>query len=127
MKYLGIFTASLLASNIAYADLDEAMDQMCSKMKNCSTAEIKRQGLPEEMISVMTAMFDGMCKTWMTPYSRAVGDAGLEDKAEACIDSVVSVSCEEIMESEGEFKTDECEEFEKAAEAADLDLENVSE
>ena len=130
MKTIPIFTttmmASLLATGTAHAELEEAIGQMCSKMKTCSIAEIKKQGLPEEMIGTMTVMFDGMCKTWMIPYANTIGQAGLEDKAEACIDSMVSQSCENLMQSEGQFRSKECVEFEKAADAAGVDLENIS-
>ena len=126
MKYLMIFTSLLLATNTASADLDQAMDDMCKKMKACSTAEIKRQGLSEDMQLMMTAMFDGMCKTWMTPYANALGNAGLESKAQACIDSVVAVSCEALMQSEGNFTSEECEAFEKAIDKSGVDLENVA-
>ncbi len=121
-----IMMTGLLVAGTAHADLDEAIDQMCGKMKTCSIAQIKDQGLPEEMIGAMTAMFDGMCKTWMTPYANTLGQAGLENKAEACIDSMVSESCEKIMQSEGNFRSKECVEFEKAADAAGVDLENIS-
>ena len=126
MKNLLIFISLLFVANTASAELDSAMDDMCEKMKSCSAAEIKRQGLSEDMVTMMTAMFDGMCKTWMNPYATALGNAGLEDKAEACIDSVVAVSCEDLMQSEGNFKSEECEAFEKAADEAGVDLENVS-
>ena len=111
--------------NTANADLDQALDDMCDKVKTCSIKEIKGQGLSDDMVTMMSAMFDGMCKSWMNPYANAMGEAGLEEKAEACIDSVVSASCETLMQSEGEFSTDECEAFEKADEAG-VDLDNVS-
>ena len=38
---------------------------------------------------------------------------------------MVSQSCEELMESEGEFISDQCDEFKSAAEAAGLDEDNV--
>ena len=131
MKYKLIFTTLLVGNlftiNVANADLDQAMNEMCAKVKTCSVAEITRQGLPEDMVTMMTAMFDGMCKTWMEPYGNALGKAGLEDKAQACIDSMVAVRCETLMESEGSFQSKECEEFERAADESGVDLENLSE
>ena len=121
-----LLMVNLFMINTANADLDQALDDMCDKMKTCSTEEIKRQGLSDDMVTMMSAMFDGMCKTWVNPYANAMGEAGLEKKAEACIDSMVSASCETLMQSEGEFLTDECEAFEKAADEAGVDLDNVS-
>ena len=120
---MALFPLTVMLANPAFADLDGSMDEMCVKMKNCSIAEIERQGLPPEMITMMSTMFDGMCKTWMGPYAKTIGDAGLEDKAEDCLDSVIETSCEDIMQSEGKFTTQACEDFKQAADEADLDLE----
>lgn len=111
----------MLALLPAQADLNDSMDAMCVKIKSCSLAEVQKQQLSPEMEAMMNAMFDGMCKTWMQPYGVALGQAGLEDKAEACIDSVVSESCEDLVGAQGRFRTDECDEFEAAAEESDLD------
>ncbi|NND83105.1 MAG: hypothetical protein HKN50_11810 [Gammaproteobacteria bacterium] len=122
MRYL-ILTTLLIMSTPAWADLQKAMDSMCDKMKTCSVAEIKKQELPPEMAPMIEAMFDGMCKTWMGPYAEALGKAGLEDKAEACVESVVSESCEDLMSREGDFTSPECEEFKKAADEAGVEVD----
>lgn len=121
-----VLFAAVLFSHSANADLDKAMDDMCEKMKSCSTAEIKRQGLSEDMVTMMSAMFDGMCKSWMTPYADALGNAGLEEKAEACIDSVVKVSCPDLLQSEGRFRSDACDTFQQAVKQSGVDAESVS-
>ncbi|MBT8115050.1 MAG: hypothetical protein KJP04_06705 [Arenicella sp.] len=108
----------------AVAELDQATARMCEKIKTCSLAEIEKQDLPAEMAAMMTAMFDGMCVTWVKPFAQTLGDAGLEKKAEACIDSMVAQSCETLMQSEGDFTSPECEEFQQAADDAGVDLES---
>lgn len=123
MKRFIIAIFLLMLSASANADLDGATADLCEKIKTCSLAEIEKQNLPEEMTGIMTAMFDGMCQTWVKPYAETLGNAGLEKKAEACIDSMVSRSCQTLMEAEGEFTSAECEEFKKAADEAGVDLE----
>lgn len=119
-------TASLLLGAClvpaAHADMDETMDKMCEKIKSCGVIELKKQGLNEEMQSMMIGMFDGMCKTMFAKHVQTVGQKGLEDKAEACIDSMVEASCDELLSENGDFRTDECDKFEQAAEAAGVDL-----
>ena len=116
--------AMLFVAFPATADLDSAMDDLCAKIKTCGMQQAEAQGLPPEMKAMMEGMVDGMCKTWMQPYAKSIGDAGLEKKAEACVDSVVDTSCETMMQAQGEFKTEACEDFEKAADEAGLDLSN---
>lgn len=124
MKKFTMAIMLLMLSTTVSADLDEATVKLCTKIKTCSLAEIEKQNLPEEMATVMTAMFDGMCQTWVKPYAQTLGNAGLEKKAEACIDSMVSQSCQTLMEAEGEFTSAECEEFKRAADEAGVDFED---
>ncbi|MBX2847392.1 MAG: hypothetical protein KTR16_03675 [Acidiferrobacterales bacterium] len=117
-----IFSA-LLLSNIASADMNEKMDQLCSKMKQCT---LETQGMadqPPEILAMMDSMFDGMCKQMLQPYTNTIGEAGLEDKAEACMDSFLDQSCDVIMANQREtYESPECKEFEKAADEAGVDL-----
>lgn len=124
MKKLALLFSAALYTATAHASLDESMEELCGKMKTCSLEEIKKQNLGAEMEQMMVGMFDAMCKTWISPYAQTLGQAGLEDKAEACIDSVVSESCESLMAQQGSFNSEECQEFEKAADEAGVDLKN---
>ena len=110
----------IFASQPAIADLDQTMDKLCAKTKSCGLAELEKQGIAGEMIDVMSSMFDGMCKGWLAPYAQSVGEAGLEDMAESCIDSMASQSCGELMESQGEFASKACVEFKAEAEKAGI-------
>jgi hypothetical protein len=112
-----------LSSITASADIDESMQQMCSKIKSCGLIELENQGLAKEMQDMMIGMFDGMCATMFSKHMKTVGQAGLEDKAEACIDSMVEANCEELLSKEGKFRTEKCDEFEKAADAAGVKYE----
>jgi hypothetical protein len=120
-----LFTLTVLfglTSVAVHAEMDASMDKMCAKIKSCGLIELENQGLSEDMQDMMVGMFDGMCKTMFAKHMKTVGQEGLEDKAEACIDSMVAASCEELLSVDGDFRTDQCDEFEKAAEAAGVDL-----
>jgi hypothetical protein len=105
-------------SLLSHADeLSEATDTLCEKMKSCGLAQAKQQNLPPEMEQMMEGMFDGMCKSMVAPYVLSTKDAGLEDKALACLESFNEKSCDELMNNNG-GDTEECKEFEKAANEA---------
>lgn len=121
---IGLFTLFFFANLLApaQADMNKTMDKMCEKIKGCGMIELKNQGLSEEMQNMMVGMFDGMCKTMFAEHIKTVGQKGLEEKAEACIDSMVAADCDELLNEEEQFKTKQCDEFEQAAEAAGVDL-----
>lgn len=116
----GLGLCCVLLSNVAHADLDQSMDQMCEKIKTCGKAELAKQDMSAEMQQMMIGMFDGMCQSMFAPHMMTVGKAGLEDKAEACVDSMVDASCDELMADSKEFTSAACEEFEQAAKAAGI-------
>jgi len=122
MKALITVIIALLVVSPVNADLTKSTDELCVKIKTCSLQEIENQGVPEEMQAAMVGLFDGMCATWMKPYADTIGQAGLENKAKGCIDSVVAESCESLLAQQGKFISPECKEFEEAADAAGVDL-----
>ena len=110
---VGIFT-----NPVANADLDDRMEELCWKMKSCSKEQMDNEDIPPEMVQMMETMFDGMCTTWMAPYAKSVGQVGLQDKAEACVESILEQDCETLIEAEGEYHSSACKAFEDAAEQA---------
>lgn len=108
---------AILSSTAQSRTLTEATETLCSKMRQCGEAELAKQELPPEMRQAMQGMFSGMCQAMIAPYLISTKDAGLEDKATACLDSFVDKSCEDLMENRAS-ETEECEEFQAAAEAA---------
>ncbi len=126
MKTLITLILTLLTLNNANADMDAKLDQMCDKVKQCSLEEMGSD-VPPGMEQIMQGMFDSMCKSILSSYAygesyQEVIQAGLEDKANACTDSFLQASCNTIMESQGENFSPECEEFERAAEEAGIDI-----
>ena len=118
-----LFTIFIL-STFSYAsnasDMSEASNTICQKVKTCGTAQLESQGLPPEMVVMMKSMFDGMCETMIAPYITQTTDAGLEKKAIACLDTINTMSCEDLMKGQGN-ETQECKEFEKAADEAGIE------
>lgn len=114
-----IFILSISINTSNARDISEASNVICEKVKTCGTAQLETQGLPPEMVVMMKAMFDGMCETMIAPYIIKTADAGLEEKAIACLDSISSMSCEHLMEGQGN-ETEECEEYKQAAEDAGI-------
>ena len=124
MKILIILMITLLTSSIAKADIDAQLDQMCDKIKQCGLEQLGA-AVPPEMEESMQGLFDGMCRSILSSYKKSyqeVIQAGLEDEANACNDSFLQASCSAIMESQGENFSPECQEFERAAEEAGIDI-----
>lgn len=110
----------------ANAELTEAADRMCEKIKQCSFQAVDDQGLPPEMKEMITAMMDEQCATMTQNYRvKSVEEAGLADQAEKCVDSIVAISCKEMMESQGSFETPACKEYEAAADKAGIKLDQT--
>lgn len=110
----------LLFSTAATADnVTEMSDSLCKKVKACGMEQIQQQQIPPEMEQMMVAMFDGMCATMVSPYLNRSFDAGLEEKAVACLEAVEELSCPELMEGKGD-RVPACKEYKEAAEAAGI-------
>ncbi|RBP53694.1 hypothetical protein [Arenicella xantha] len=121
-KLLVVFGFTALFGSMAHADMSDSIGQMCEKMKTCAVGKMVEEGdIPPEMIDSMSGMFDGMCKQMLAEHTRAIGNAGLEGKAQSCVDSMLDSSCDELMESQGNFQSPACTEFTEAAEKAGLD------
>ena len=119
-----ITIAAVLFMNVAHADMTEKTDQLCEKMKTCAVEQMGADQ-PPGIVEMMKGMFDSMCASMIEPYATTFTEEGLEDKAEACMDSILETSCEVLMASQGDaHESPECKEFEAAADEAGVDLGN---
>ena len=116
-KTILIVAATLLTAPGHARDLSEATQQLCEKIKTCGQQEIAKQDIPPEMRQMMEGMFSGMCQSMVAPYVVSAQHAGLEKKAIACIESIETKSCSDLMDNNG-AETEECKELEAAAEKA---------
>jgi len=120
--FLTIIILGLFSHAVNASDMAEASSTICQKVKSCGTAQLESQGLPPEMVVMMKSMFDGMCETMIAPYIMKTTDAGLEKKAIACLDTINTMSCDDLMNGQGN-ETQECKEFKKAADEAGIETE----
>ncbi|GAA6136741.1 hypothetical protein NBRC116583_04880 [Arenicella sp. 4NH20-0111] len=98
-------------------------DAICSKIKTCALESIEGQQIPEQMMEILMSQLDTQCATAFKSKEKEIVDAGLTDEANACADSMVSLSCEKLMSPEGGAnKTQECEAFEASAKKAGIDV-----
>jgi hypothetical protein len=116
-KFTLAICLSLVSHTLFATSLTEATDELCQTIKTCGQEQLKQQNLPPEMAQMMEGMFDGMCQSMVAPYVLSTKDAGLEDKAIACLESFNSKSCDELMNNNG-GDTPECKDFQKAADEA---------
>ena len=118
MRLILVLIACLSLNSIAHAtELSDRVGELCQKMKVCGQEELAKQDLPPEMAQMMEGMFSGMCQAMVAPYVVSAQNAGLEKKAVACLDSFMDKSCQELMQNDG-GDTEECQEFQKAADEA---------
>ena len=122
IRVLLIIASVVLMPSIVKADLDDVADRMCTKIKQCSLESAGADAMPPEVQEMMKGMFDGLCKSMMQPYYDSAEQAGLANEAEACTETVVATSCEELLSSDGQYSTPECEEFKAAADEAGVDI-----
>jgi hypothetical protein len=108
--FLGIVPAAMAA------DFQSQSLQLCEKIKSCALSELEGQEMSAEMKSMVMSSMDGMCDMMTAQYSEYSGAeqyAELYQQAAACMESLSSLSCSELME--GESRTPACIELEKRA------------
>jgi hypothetical protein len=117
----GLFVGVSVSAQ-ADAEMDDRMDKMCEKVKGCVLNSPEMKGVPDQLKAAMTGMFDNLCVTKLAPYVDMAKEKGLEKESKACADSFLATSCEDLMANEGEFVSQECEDAQKAAEQAGVDV-----
>ena len=119
VKALLLLSALILPSIASATSLNEATDTLCRKIKSCASAQLEQQDLPPAMLQMMKAMFDETCASMISPYADKATNAGLEKKAIACIASINTLSCTNLMQNSG-GETAECKTLEAAANEAGI-------
>ncbi|CAA0122689.1 Uncharacterised protein [Halioglobus japonicus] len=117
---LKIYSGSILLSiailiPAAHADeLGDAAQALCEKVKSCAMAQIEGQNIPAETREMMQPMLDGMCTQIRGKVGEVPTGHPLYKPAVACMESMNSLSCENMQEA-GDMITPECEEYEELA------------
>lgn len=115
MKYI-IAILYLCAFQIAFADTVEQQSlQLCDKIKSCALTELEGEDMPADMKSMVMSSMDGMCVAMATEFNSDSFDAHAElrQQAQACMASLSSLSCPQLMD--GATDTPECVKLEKSA------------
>lgn len=122
LKALSLLICVALPSIGNASNLNQATSKLCDKIKSCAMQEMAEQDLPPGMEQMMTAMFEQSCTSIIAPYAGKATNAGLEQKAVACINSINKLSCGTVMSATGS-KTEECKSLESAARQAGIDTD----
>lgn len=93
----------------------EHTEKMCEKIRECALGEIAANQVPEQMKDLVLHMINNQCDTMAARYDAQFAEAGLRDKAEACVDSIVVQECGELLATKGRPNTEACVDFEQAA------------
>jgi hypothetical protein len=116
MKYIIAILLFLNVLQIASADTIEQQSlQLCEKIKSCALAELEGQDMSADMKSMVLSSMDGMCQAMATEFSNenVKEYEDLRKQATACMVSLSSLSCPQLMD--GATDTPECVALEKSA------------
>lgn len=117
IRTLALTSTLLLANGTVTADqtIEESLDKLCNTMKSCTLAELEAEG---EMSAAMKNMVEQMsaqvCQHMDSTFLGMPDDEALQKQAQACIDSMTSMSCK-ALEEMGDNDTPECKAFESMA------------
>ena len=114
-----LFSAFILNS----ANASEHSEKMCSKIKECVLSQAGGDEIPEQMKAIFIQTVDSQCAAMASRYADKYEAAGVQGKANACVDSIVEQSCEKLMSNNGEPDTQDCKDFEKAANEAGIAID----
>ncbi|GGF54780.1 hypothetical protein [Alteromonas lipolytica] len=110
-------SALLCCSSQAVADiaaLNDAAHKMCEKSKMCAKQQMAAAGdLPPGMEAMMTNALEEMCKQY-TVIAQVGEGHEIVEPATDCLNSLASMSCDQLMNSDGE--TAACQRYEAIAE-----------
>lgn len=121
MKSLTLFFV-LVALQLSSANASEHIEKMCAKIKQCALSHVASDEIPEQMKAMVVQVIDSQCTAMASRYDVIFEEAGLQDKAKACVDSIVEQRCDDLLSDKGSPDTPACAEFEAAANEANIDL-----
>lgn len=126
MKRYTLGLATLLFSFGVFADSNEDYkQQMCVKVEQCELGRLAAPDMPPFLQDVIVQTVNTQCLTIATSYEDQIIKADLQEEAKLCVHSLEDQSCSELLATQGEPNTEECNEFLKQAEAAGIDFANI--
>lgn len=121
MNKFSLIFGLLVFANVSPVSASEHTEKMCEKIRECALGELATNQIPEQMRDIMVQVINTQCDSMAEKYDAQFEEAGVREKAEACVDSIVVQSCSDLMATKGRPNTVECEEFEQAANDAGIE------
>ena len=126
MKRYLVSISMLLATTSVHANSNEDYkEQLCSKVQQCELGKLVAVDMPPFMQDLIVQTIDSQCLTIAASYESQISAADLEDEAKLCVHSLENQSCSELLATQGEANTDECNDFLKLAESAGIDFTKI--
>ena len=76
--------------------LDAKSDQLCQRIQSCAWQHLDADNLPEESQQVLKQSLGSVCSSIKGDLP-PVSELHIERRAEACIDSMLSQSCDQLV------------------------------
>jgi hypothetical protein len=110
-----ILVILLFSTSQVIADtIDQQSLQLCEKIKSCAATEIEGEDMTAEMKAMVMSSMDGMCMAMASEFSndRVKKYAELRKQGAACLTSLSTLSCSQLMN--GDTNTPACIALEKS-------------
>lgn len=120
MKHIALIITLALPLLSTSSIASEHTEKMCEKIRECALGEIAANQVPDQMKDLVIHMINSQCDTMAERYDAEFAQAGLRDKAEACVDSIVVQECDALLATKGRPNTQACVDFEQAANDAGI-------
>jgi hypothetical protein len=117
-----IVSTLFILAGLNIANASEHTEKMCAKIKECALSQAAGNQIPEQMKDIIVQMIDSQCASMASQYDASFEEAGLQEMSNACVDSIVEQSCDELLTIKGTPDTKACKEFETAANDANVEL-----
>ncbi len=126
MKTIILACITLLSINSAAAnDNADYKEQLCGKVKQCGLGQMVATDVPDFMRDIIVQTIDSQCVVIASNYETQIVAADLEEEAKLCVHSLENQSCEQLLATQGEPNTQECNDFLKLAESEGIDFSKI--
>ena len=124
-KYLISFIVLLVNTDVFANSNEDYKEQLCGKVQQCELGKLAAVDMPPFMQDLIVQTIDTQCLTIASSYESQIIEADLEDEVKLCVHSLENQSCEELLATQGEPNTEECNDFLKLAESAGIDFTKI--
>jgi len=108
--------------NLLHAQIDVL--PVCERVKQCALNSFDENQMPEQMREVIVQQIDQKCASEFSDKQKEIQQAGLIPSANQCLDSMLDLSCTQLLSFNESQSTQACRTFRDSAEKAGIELEN---